>query len=879
MFSSIRSFFRSLIHRRRFESDMDEEMKTHLESRVEDLISRGFSPAQARQKAHLEFGSIEHYKEETRSSRGLYWIDRIRTDLRITIRSFRKSPTFTLTAIGTLAIGIAANTLTFSIIDSVLLRSLPYRNADRLYAVQTRIEKFSHKYPEIPLNAVHFAEWKAKCSSCENLALFEPSSFNLGEIGNPQRVSALKATADLLPMLGAPLQMGRYFSEAEDQPGSDHVIVISHDLWERSFGHDPNILGRKITLNQKSFEIIGVLSAQFYFPVGQQLNGLLRLPASIDMFLPLGLNFSKQDTTGNFNYLGFLRLKSPAQIKEAEEEMNLLLKEYSHKMNDNLSVILQPLKDRITGDIQQSLWMLSAASSALLLIVCVNLGNLLMARSIGKQRDWAIRSAIGASRKDLFRQNLIECMTLSFTGGGAGIFLTYFGLQLLKQVPVDLLPRLHEIQLHSSTLFTTLVLCVFSGFLCCLAPVFRIRKTEALRAMSAGSQRTGTSRKENQARNILVSFETGLTMLLASTAGLLIVSMIHVLTTEKGFSVNQILTFQAHLPEGFYSFEQRNLFHKELLERLQNLPGVLSAGQTTHLPLQGESWINRLRQKNQKESNYQANYRFVSPEYFKTAGINILAGGHFPEHSSKQIAILSKSAARLAFPNENPVGQEIHSDYDEKFLYEIVGIADDVKTAGLEAEPAPIVYFPFTQYAPSTASYLIRTSVDELTLTSAVRDLVYRLNPDVTVHQIRTMDEIVSQTIAPRRLQTLLAVSFAGVGIFLACLGVFGVVSHGVTRRTNEIGVRMALGATKSNVVQMILREVMTPVLTGLTGGLVVTLLLGKILSSHLFGVSPTDPLILATVFIVVLTTAFLAAYWPARRAARIEPMQALRWE
>jgi predicted permease len=870
--------------RKRFEADMAEEMRFHVEARSADLIRRGHSPAEATRMAGIEFGGTERYKEEGREAGGWRLIDRLRADLRFTLRTLRKSPMFATVATLMLALGIGANAVVFSIVNSVLLKPLPYRDPDRIYSIRTYVPKFAHVYPDVPVNGRHFMEWRTRCAACENLTLIYRVAFNLGGAGEPQRVDGLMVTAQLFPLLGLNMQLGRPFDRVEEEPGANRVIVISDALWRRSFGADPSVVGRKVTWNQIPVEIVGVLPPGFRFPKGEQMGAMLQLPEQVDVLRPLGQDLSRIRVGGNFSFAALLKLKPNVQPADAVAEMNQPLAEFANEAKQEMQVRLYPLKSKMTDAVRRPLWLLLGAASTLLLIVCVNLGNLMMARAAGRQREWAVRTSLGASRAALFRQVLTEPVTLALAGGALGIGLATASVDLLSRLAPLTLPRLDEVTLDWRVLLFTLLLSAAAGALCSLAPLWRMLRGDPQKALSASSQRTTDSVGERRARNALVSFEVALSMMLAAAAGLLIVSFARVMSVDKGFESEHALTFQVALPEGRFPAGRRNQFHTELLQRLAALPGVTAAGMTSQLPLQGEIWVSQLRRTGDtRDFNDvpQANFRFISPDYFQAVGTRIQRGRSFEgADRGRKVVVISERAARVVFPNENPVGQSIHyNDESEPGIFEIVGVAADVKTSGLEAEPPLMAYLPFWRLAPPGAAYVVRASGDPSHLISAVRSTVAGLDRELPIHRVRTIAQIVESAVATRRLQTLLAAGFGVAGVILACLGVFGVVSYGVSRRTGEIGIRMALGATRTEVIAMVVRESMRPVIAGLIGGVAAALALGQLLSGQLFGVSPRDPAVLGLIALAVCCAALAASYWPARRAARIEPIQALRWE
>ena len=875
-------WLRALILRRRLEDEMAEEMRAHVEARAADLVRRGVPEQEALRLAHLEFGSRERYKEEGREARGYSFIDGVRFDLRTSLRSLLRTPVFTATALATLAIGVGANATIFSILDGVVLKPLTYPDPQRLYTARTTFPGNKNPDSDSPISRPLFLRWREACDSCENMALIGSVAVNLGGLGEYQRVDALIAEWRLFPMLGTRMQLGRAFTSEDDRPGAALVVIISDALWRGALGADPSVIGRKVIWNATQAEVIGVLPPDFRFPKGEQMGAMTVLPDRVDIIRPMQTDPARPGPMV-FMYSALVKLREGVSTDQALAEIN---REFPGPAPTGAArglIRLLPLQERMTGSIRRPLLLLTGAAGVLLLIVCVNLGNLLLVRASGRQRDWAIRTAIGASRASLIRHVFVESFLLALTGGALGIAASAGGLWLMGKLAPATLPRLDEVALDWRVLLATLGISALAGLLCGLAPLWRIVRADPQHALAAGSPRASDTRVDRRIRHALVGGETGLSMALAAVAGLLIVSFVRVLNVEKGFDAQHVLTFGMSL-EGQYAGQQRAQYHQELLASLRALPGVTDVGLTSQLPLQGEIWVSNLRRPGGLRPALEVprvNYRFVSPGYFPAAGVPVRRGRSFDESDrQRNVVLISERAAQRAFPGEDPIGQII--DFGEDGgpeLLEIIGVTGDVKSAGLESEEAMIAYLPYWRLGLGTAFYVVRASGDESALVPAVRAAAANVKKDVPLHRIRTMEAIVDTAAAPRRLQTLLAGGFAAIGVLLTCLGVFGVVSYTVARRSGELGVRMALGATRAQVMAMVLRESMTPVLIGLAAGWIAALGLGRVLSSQLYGVRPDDPLVLGGVALVVTAAALVAAYAPALRAARVEISQVLRWE
>lgn len=872
-----------MINLGRLDQEMSEEMRFHIDARAADLERRGMPPAEAARQARLEFGGVERYKDEGRRARGLAFFDRLTVDLRFAFRSLSHARTLAAIAIVTLALGIGANAVVFSAVNSILLKPLAYRDPQRIYSVRTVIPSFARLYPDLPVNAFHLDTWRRQCSSLESLSIIGAASFNLSAGGEPERVDGLFVSSSFFEVLDVHLPLGRTFTEVEDRPNANRVIVVSDALWRRQFAASPAVLGRKVMWDKTPVEIIGVLPADFHFPKGEEMGTIVKLANRIDVLRPAGIDPAASRKGQYFNDAGIAKLKPGRTVDQALAEMNQVLTESGEEFKLDMRAKLLPLQERMTGSVRGPLWLLMCAAGALLLIVCVNLGNLMMAQAAGRHRDWAIRAALGASRADLFRQALIESLALAVTGGALATALAFVALRLLPRIAPPTLPRFDEIALDWRVLLFTLLISTAAGALCSLAPLWRMLRADPQEALRAGSPRMTETGIERRARHTLVSVEAGLSLTLAAAAGLLIVSLVRVLDTDKGFQAERVLTFQLALPGSRYAKDRRDQFHAELLTRLRSEPGVISAGVTSYLPLQGEMWIGPIKRKGETRhysESPSANHRFISPGYLEAMNTRIIRGRGFEEADRRRsVALLSETAARKVFRNEDPIGQAIQKNGEDGVLIEIIGIVADVKTTDLEAASPSMVYLPYWTEHRAEMAYVLRSSAHDSTLIPRIRAAVASLDRELPMHQVRTMSEIVDSSVAMRRLQTILAAAFAGAGVLLACLGVFGVVSYGVARRTGEIGVRMALGAARSEVVAMVVKESMRPVLLGLAGGLAASLALGSYLASQLYGVSPRDPIVLSSIALIVTLAALAASYWPARRAANIEPVRALRWE
>ncbi|HLM99195.1 MAG TPA: ABC transporter permease [Bryobacteraceae bacterium] len=804
-------------------------------------------------------------------------------DLRYAFRALARDRGFAIVAILTLALGIGANTAIFSIVNSVLLRPLAYREPGQLVTIREVVPSLSHIYPTLPVNALHFDAWRKQCASFESLAEIGSGTLDLTGAGEPVQLHAALVSATLFHVLGVEPRMGRSFLEEEDQPGHDQSVVLTDSLWRNRLGADPSIVGKKIRLDGLPHTVVGVLPAWFRFPRTETLgaSGALDVPA--DIFKPIAINLKDTSPEGEFNYNVIARLKHGATEARALAELNVVQAGIAKKLPEKLELKakLEPLEEVVVGPARQGLLVLLSAVGAVLLIVCVNLANLLLARSAGRARESAIRTALGASRARLLRQALTESLLLAIAGGALGVVLAYWGLELLvKGAPLDL-PRLDEVHLDGRVLTFALLISTITGLLFGILPAWRLSGASPQDALKAGSHTTTEGTRGTRLRGLLVSLEVGLSAVLLIAAGLLTTSFVRLMQVDKGFTTESVLAVDVALPDSKYDKqEQREQFYQRAVAGVESLPGVRSAAVINQLPLQGEMWVDIVWLPGDNRPMFErpfANMRFISPGYFKTLGIPLRRGRTFEQTDrGKKMAIISQRAAERLWPGQDPVGRQF--GHNENEMYQVAGVAADVRVS-LHQDPVLMVYLPYWDRARSNASLVVRTAMDSRAIAAAVRAEIWKIDPEVPVPAMRTMDQVVSDSVGQRRFQMSLLASFAAGALLLASLGIYGVVSYSVSRRRNEIGIRIALGARGGDVYRMVLRQGLAPVALGLIAGVAVALAAGRILSSLLFQVSPTDPFTIGAVTILLAAVAVVACSVPAVRAMRVEPMKALRYE
>jgi predicted permease len=811
----------------------------------------------------------------------------MRSDLTYALRTLARNPGFAAIVILILAIGIGANTAMFSIVDGVLLRPLPFDNPSRLVAVQEVVPKFARMAPTIPVNALHFEEWRKNWHSAEDLAMLSSYSTNLTSGGDPERLIIGRVSSSLFSTLGISPRLGRSFRAEEDQAGRDHVVLLNDSLWQRRFHGDPAVLGQKILLDGVPYEVIGVLPAGLQVPKISQLQAMAFGSDSPEVWKPFALLDREKSTMGDFNYACIARLKPGIDLAQASAELNAVQANISRDLPNHIELraAIAPLQDQITGRSRQGLLLLLAAVGAVLLIVCVNVANLLLARATGRTREFAVRAAIGASTSRLLRQMLTESFLVAIFGGALGLAIAAGALQLiLANAPVDV-PRLNEVRLDGRVLAIAFALTLASAAIFGLIPAWRSSRIDPQSGLRGGGRSATDNRQSGRLRALLVAIETGLCTVCLVAAGLLLNSFVRLLHVDKGFDAEHVITVDINLPAARYpDLARRSDFIRKAIESIHAIPGVAAAGVSNLLPLAGEGSNNILNLDGDTTPITErpiADFRLINEDFFRTMGIP-LTQGRAIESSDRThpVSVISAATAQRLWPGQNPLGKRFHLGDPSAPALEVIGVAGDVSAGGLQKQANPTVYLPYWQrFDQRRCTLIVRTSMEPSAIASAVRAEIRRLDPEIPVPQFQTMGEIVSASVAQRRFQLTLVMLFAAIALGLASLGIYGVVSYSVAQRRNEMGIRMALGASGSDLRSLVLKQGLAPVVIGLVAGLAGALALGRVLSGLLFGVSASDPLTMGTVAAVLLIVAAMACYVPALRATRSDPLVALRYE
>jgi putative ABC transport system permease protein len=807
-------------------------------------------------------------------------------DFRYAVRQLRKSPGFTLVALATLALGIGATTAIFSVIDGVLLQPLPFKSPDRLYTLWERNVKMG--YEQNPPAAANFRDWRERNRVFEQLAAFDSArKFNLAGNGNPERVDGAAVSPELFQLLRVSPLLGRTFTSDEGQLGHESVIVLSYGLWQRRFNRDHSVIGKQVTVDGRNFTIVGVMPPGFHFPgdTGTVLN-IFTAPAAA-VWVPLALT-PRQWTERSSHYLQVIgRLRPGIAPEVAQAQMNSieqdLLRQFPREYIGS-DVKLVPLRAQVVGSVRSALIVLFGAVVFVLLIACSNIANLLLARATAREREVAIRSALGATSARLLRQMVTESVTLAVAGGILGTLLSFWAIRLIRTVLPSTFPRAADIHLNSTGLLFTALVSTGTGFIFGLAPAlqsFRIRTAESLKQAERGAE----SSFHNRLRNALVVSEIALALILLVGTGLLLRSFAHLRGVNLGFQSDHVLTMEISLPDAKYPDPQKAAFFAQLLDRVRALPGVQFAGAIGHLPLGGdiESYYMQVEGR-AALPNELANpdCHVVMPGYFEAMRVPLLKGrfpGEGDNLQSPHVVVINDIVARKVFPNENPIGKRLRMGFNG-YSGEIIGVVGHTSDLSVDSAPSEEVYTPYLQ-APfwNQLSLTVRTASSPLTLAEPIRALVRSMDNDEPVAGIRTMDEVTQDSVAEPKFRALLLASFAFAALLLGGIGLYGVMSYAVAQRTREIGVRMALGASRSQVTELVLRDGLRLTLIGLALGIVGALALVHLLSSMLYEVRPTDPLTFAGMSIFLGVIALLASCLPARRASKVDPMVALRYE
>jgi putative ABC transport system permease protein len=872
------SGLRALFRKKQVEQEMDEELRGYLDAAVKDKMRAGMSQDEALRAARVEMGSMDAVKEEIRSVGWESTVETIWQDLRFGLRVLRRNPGFTAVAALTLALGIGGTVVVFSLLDAVLLRPLPYSQPDRLFLLfrvdaKGVMASTESSYPD-------FRDCQRQSHAFDALAAYEELSFNLTGAPEPELLPGLTITPRLFATLGISLMIGREFAPDD----GERVAVLSYELWQRRFGGEGGILGKVIDLGSSGYKVLGVLPPHVSFPP-RRWGGVPQV------FVPVIPNPQR-----GWHYLQVLgRLAPGVTEQQARAEMSgigaRLAQAYSESWGDQ-RVGLEPISQYVVSDARETAWLLFGAVAFVLLIACANVANLLLSQAAAREREMAIRTAVGATRGRILRQLLTEGLLLAGLGGAIGVALAYWTMPLVAAMAPP--HTSFSMRVQDAGVHLNLVVLVFSALLSALSSVlFGVLPAWKATKPAQGSLASG---RVGRTRGGLIALEVALSFVLLVGAGLMMKSLIRLLEVDVGFRTEHLLTMGLSLAEQKYSTpEKQTAYFDQMLQHLTALPAVLSVGAVTDLPLTRNWRWDGFEIPGPHPSQGSAGYHAVSPDYFRAMGIPLLNGrepGVGDSASSPLVGVINRSMASKYWPNENPIGKTIVvyrlvADRTSEGtlvqfkpqMFEIVGIVGDSRLLGLDVPPEPELFMPYTQWPSKKMSLVLRTASEPSSLIPRVKKEIWRLDPDQPVMDIKTMDEVVAAEAAGRRFILQLIGAFASIAIVLAAVGIYGVASYGMRQRTHEIGIRMALGARGQQIVWLILRQNAGWLLLGIISGLAGAFALTRLLAAYLYSVRPTDTATFALIVLLQLTIAGLASYIPARRATKVDPMLALRYE
>jgi len=811
-------------------------------------------------------------------------------DLRYGARMLMKQPGFTLIAVFTLALGIGANTAIFSVVNAVLLKALPYADPQRIVVLWTDNPKLQLGGHEIPPANADISEWRARTQSFERIAVFRPNLADLSSEGEPERVGGVAVTAEFFLLLGVAPQAGRVITAADDQPGSDRVAVISHALWQRRFGGDPDIIGKTLTVNAENRVVVGVMPPGFQFPRGPEMPSGFGFAEQNDVWVPLAWDAERWQQPSRETAV-LARLKPGVALAQAQAELDTLVKRQDQLPTSparGWTVEVRPLLTQIVGATRSLLLILLGAVGVVLLIACVNVANLLLIRATTRNREIAVRSALGARRSRIVRQLVTEALILSVCGGAAGMLLARWLLPVILALSPANIPRLDGVRIDSAVLAFTLLISLGASVLFGLAPALTASLVNPNETLKTAGQRAAGS-PSRRWTDWLIASEVALTLVLLVAAGLLMRSLAHLYAVDPGFGASQVTAFELRASgRNYASYASRSQFFEQLLARLNATPGVEAAAAISILPLSGMEnleWITvEGRLNDGREDPPSAERREVTFDYFKALGVPLRKGRVFSaqdDANAPLVVVVNETFVRQRLSGTDPLGARIKlGKPDSQSPWRtIVGVVGDVHSSSLTLAPRPQLYQPHTQFSQSRMTMVVKSSLAQADLIASVKASVKALDPSLPLAKIQTMEGVLSATTARPRFGTVLLALFAGLALLLALVGIYGSVAWAVSQRRPEIGLRMALGAQPFDLLKLVIRQGIKPVLAGLGMGLIGAVALTRLMSGLLFGVSASDPATFGGVTASLLVVALLACWIPARRATKVDPLTALRHE
>jgi putative ABC transport system permease protein len=876
-----RSLWRNLIHKDQVERELAEEIRAYRDLLIEEKLKAGLTPGEARRLALIELGGEEQLKEKCRDIRRTRVVETLWRDLQYAFRLLWKRPGFTLIATVTLALGIGANSAIFSVVNALLLRPLPYKDANRLVLL-TRLDP-QRQTPSTSDSIPKFNAIREQNQVFESLAAVAEDSFNLTGRDTPEQIRGARVSGDLLHVLAVQPYLGRNFLPEEDRPGGARVAMLSYNLWRRLFDADLNVVNRTIELDGQSFAVVGILPAGFTF-----------LDEKFEVWLPRAFEpsyFASDSIRLGATYLSVVgRLKPGVELDQAHSELATLSTRYrqDNPLNSDIAgdSSIMPLQQVVVGEIRKSLLVTFGIVGLVLLIACANVMNLLLVRASARRREFAVRTALGASRIQLIRQLVTESLLLFFLGGAGGVLIAYLGITLLVSLKPGAVPRLDEIGLDAGVLGFTLAVSLVTGLIFGLAPALQCSEIDLNEGLKEGGRSGRGNARGNRIHRALVVGEIAIAVIVLVCAVLLARSFLLLRDSNAGLDYHNILTMALTLPPTRYAESyQQTKFYDQMIERVRSLPGVTNVAITSTLPLLGSSGHFRVYIEGVPDPGSEkvprVPGRSVSSDYFRLLKIPLAAGRTFTEadgDKSAKVAVINESFGRRFWPGENPLGKKFAYSTN-RILCEVVGVVKDTKFRLADTETRDEMYFPASQRPRLSMSMMVRSSTAPSSLTTAIQNEVFSLDKDQAVTEVETLEQAVGDSIEQPRLTMLLLTIFGLVSVTLAAIGIYGVMAYSVAQRTHEIGIRMALGARPLDVLRLVVTKGMTLALVGIVAGLVAAFVLTRWMASLLFEVTPTDATTYVTVSAGLLAVALLASFIPARRATRVEVLAALRDE
>jgi predicted permease len=885
---------RFLAARRRLCDEAAQELQSHLDLLIERYMAIGMAPEEAQRKAQRQLGNVTRVREDIYRMNSLGWLEALMQDVRYAVRVLARNTGFAAVVIVTLALGIGANTAVLSVAYAVLIKPLPYEQPEQIYSVEVIVPERREQIPSMPATVQTFLAWRRADTVFSALSALTRWEASITGDGEPERLGGARVSANFFSFLGVAPARGRGFLSEEETPGKEQVVVISDALWRRRYGSDPTIVGRNVVINGEAHLVVGIAPASLLVPTGTQLHSLLPFAPRIDIWKPIAPT-AAQLRNESWDHAVLVRIPDGASGEEGRQQLATALNELAHTQMPGVKteavIQLVPLRDIFAGKVRLQLLLVLAASALLLLTACASIANVLLARAASRANEFATRIALGAGRARILSQTLTETMLLAIIGGGIGAVLAGYGVKVLASYGPDDVRLLADTRLNMPLLVLWITVSLVTGIVCAVIPAWHAYGRDAGTELREAVRNSVAGRRAGRSRQLLVGVEIALATVLLASAGLLLHSFVKVTNTDRGYEVERVLAVDISLFGQRYSVAAaRVAFYHELLEHVRSLPGVVAAGAISNLPaLSGSEGASRTI-FHPTDKDFQsvvlarpvAMMRSVTAGYFAASGSSLRAGQLFGDAEPLLVAVINESLAARLWPGEAigaVVGRRVRQGGVTGPLITVTGVVADARPGAVDRDPQPAIYRPYQQWASGPMTLVIRTAQEPAALALAVRSEIGQMDQNLPIAAMRTMREIVSSSLAQRRFQMTLTSLFALIALMLGAVGVYGVVSYAVGCRTRDIGLRMALGAERADVMRWVFANGMRPVLIGLVVGLGGTIAVATALRSLLFGITPTDPLSLGTVVLVLVLTASLACYLPARRAARLDPMMALRHE